>query len=85
MQKKKRDIRVNPWVELVQSTPKIILHIFSEFQRDFMGTTTVSMVNSWEELYQSTLKTVLHIYADFARGLFGCTRVTGVNSWVELV
>ena len=78
-------IRVNPWVELVQSTPTIILHIFSEFQRDFMGTITVSMVNSWEELYQSTPKAILHIYTDFARGLPGCTRVTGANACVECV
>ena len=71
---------MNPSVELEQSTPKVKLHIFSEFQKDFGGNTTVSMVNSWLELYQSTR----NIYADFAIGLTECTRVTGVNSWVEL-
>ena len=70
---------MNPWVELVQSTPEIILQIFSEFQRDFMGTTTVSTVNSWEDFYPSTPKAILHIYADLARGLLGCTRVTRVK------
>ncbi len=31
----KRVIRVNPWVDLVESTTKAILHIFTEFQGHF--------------------------------------------------
>ena len=28
----KRVIRVNPWIDLIQTTTKVILHIFTEFQ-----------------------------------------------------
>ena len=67
---------VNPWEELVQTTIKVILHIFSEFQRDFRGTTRVSIVNSWVELYQSTPKAILHIYAELATLL-----LSGKSHW----
>ena len=63
---------VNPWLELVQSTPKVKIHVISEFQRDFRGTTRVSMVNSGVEFYQTMPRAILHFYAEFAERLTGC-------------
>ena len=60
-------IRVNPWVELEQSTAKIMLRIFPDVQKDIRETTTVSMVNAWVELYESIPKAILHNDADFAK------------------
>ena len=72
---KVKEIKVNPWVEVEQGTPNVMLHIFSKFEKDFRGTPTLSMVNSWLELYQSTPKAIPHIYADFARVFPGCTEL----------
>ena len=47
--------------------PKVILHIFFEFLRDFRLPTRVSRVNSWVELYQSTPRAIFHIYDDFGK------------------
>ena len=61
---------MNPRLYLIQSTAKVILHIFSEFQGDFSGNKRVIRVNPWVELVQSTTKVILHISTEFQGDLF---------------
>ena len=60
-----RVIRVNPWVELLQTTTKFILHISPEFQRHVSGNKRVIRVNPWIDLVQTTTKVILHISTEF--------------------
>ena len=57
----KRVIRVNPWVELLQTTTKFILHISSHVS----GNKRVIRVNPWIDLVQTTTKVILHISTEF--------------------
>ena len=57
----KRVIRVNPLIEMLQTTTKFILHISTEFQRHVSGNKRVIRVNAWIDLVQTTTKVLLHI------------------------
>ena len=56
---------MNPWIYVVQSTTKVILHISTEFQGHVSGNKRVIRVNPWIELAQSTTKVILHISTEF--------------------
>jgi len=59
---------VNSWVELVLTTPKVILHIYADFARGLTGCTRVTGVNEWVELVQSTTKVILHMFSESLGG-----------------
>ena len=82
---KKRGIRVNPWVELVQSTTKVILHISTDFQGYSLEIKQLLECTLWVELSQSTAKVILHISAEFQEHFSWSKRFIRVNPWVELV
>ena len=79
-----RVIRVNPWVELLQTTTKFILRISPEFQRHVSGNKRVIRLNPWIDLVQTTTKVILHISTEFQGHFFGNKRVIGLNLWVKV-
>ena len=70
---------------LIQSTAKVILHMSSESQEDFVRNKRVIRVNPLIELLQTTNKFILHISTEFQRHVSGNKRVIRVNPWIDLV
>ena len=70
---------------LIQSTAKVILHMSSECQEDFVRNKRVIRVNPLIELLQTTTKFILHISTEFQRHVSGNKRVIRVNPWIDLV
>ena len=76
---------MNPWVYLVQSTTKVILHISIKFLEHFFLSKRVIRLNLYVKLVQSTTKVILHIFTEFQVHVSGNHRVTRMNPWLELV
>ena len=66
---------MNLWVELVESTTKAILHIFTEFQGRFSGNQRVIRMNLWVKLVQSATNVILHKFAKF-QGHFSANKTS---------
>ena len=75
---------VNSWVQLYQSTPRAILHIYGDVARGLTEYTRLKEVNPWIELFQTTSNVILHISTDLQRVVPGRKGVIRVNPWVEL-
>ena len=65
---------VNSWVELQESTPRAILHIYANLARGLTGCTRVTGVNSWVDLFYSTSNVMLSISSEFQRDFPGSKR-----------
>ena len=76
---------MNPWIELVQSTTKVILHTSTDVQGHWSGKKRVIRMNPWVKLVQSTNKMILHISTEFQGQRSGSKRDIRVNVWVKFV
>ena len=56
---------VNSWLELYQSSPKAIMHIYADVARGLTGCTRVTGVNSLVELVYTTSNVILRIFTVF--------------------
>ena len=80
-----RVIRMNPWIELVQSTPKLYYTSSLSSKENSSGKKRVIKMNLWVELVESTTKAILHIFTEFQGHFSGNQRVIRMNLWVKLV
>ena len=75
----------NPWVELIQSTPKSYYTSFLSSKEIFLEVKEFFRMKTLVELVQTTSKVILPISAEFQGDFPGSETVIRVNPWVELV
>ena len=56
---------MNPWIELVQSTPKLYYTSSLSSKDNSSEKKRVIKMNLWVELVESTTKAILHIFTEF--------------------